>query len=178
MSDRKAQSRQSALVGLGRVVADAVTFFADADESLADEHQTAREVLSHFVFWHREYVRIVRALAKRQAPRLREGKFREFNAQATREFAFESLPALVKRFDRLQSQLERALRALPDWESNFPIKSSGKYTSVAERVPQIAAHIGNHVARLRRAAKKDPKGFRTPFGSRLIPPAACARLHR
>ncbi len=153
MPNRKMQSRESALTELDRAVADAAAFFADADESLAVGHQTAREALSHFVFWHREYVRIIRAIAAGRKPRLRVGKFREFNARATREFEHTSLLRLVEQLVQLQSILERLLVVLPDWRINFPIKAGGKHTSVAERVPQITAHIENHVARLRRAVK-------------------------
>ena len=154
------QPRRTALVQLDRAVADAVAFFADADESLANGHQTARDVLSHFVFWHREYVRIVRALAAGHKPRLRTGKFRELNAQATHEFERVSLPHLAKQFAQLQSLLERLLLALPDWRIGFPIKAGGKRTPVAERVPQITAHIEQHATRLRRAARKArPEGL-------------------
>lgn len=152
--------RRTALVQLDRAVADAVAFFADADASLASGHQTARDVLSHFVFWHREYVRIVRALAAGQKPRLRTGKFREMNAHATREFRRVSLPQLAKQFGQLHSLLDRLLLRLPDWRTDFPIKTGGKRTRVAERVPQITAHIEHHMTRLRRAARKArPEGF-------------------
>ncbi len=143
-----------ALADLNRAIEDAVTFLAQVEETLTDEHQTAREVLAHFVFWHREYVWIIRALAADRQPRLRDGKFSELNVQATREFTSESMPALASRLVSLQKQLDRALRALPDWRANFPIKAGGKRTSIAARVPQITAHIRNHVARLRRAAKR------------------------
>jgi hypothetical protein len=146
--------RRTALARLDRAVADAVAFFADADKTLADGHQAARDVLSHFVFWHREYVRIVRALVAGRPPRLRSGKFREMNAQATREFKRVSLLQLAKQFGQLQPLLERLLLALPDWRIGFPIKAGGKRTPVAERVPQITAHIGNHIARLRRAQRR------------------------
>jgi len=149
-----ARQREAALADLDRMVADAVAFFADADESLADRHQTARDVLAHFVFWHREYVRIVRALATGHKPRLRTGKFHEMNAQAAREFRGVSLPQLARQFGQLQSLLERLLLALPDWRIDFPIKAGGKRTRVAERVPQIAAHIVHHVTRLRHALKR------------------------
>ncbi len=158
MSNRKTQSRLATLAELDRAVIDAAAFFADADESLADEHQTACEVLSHLVFWHREYVRIVCALAAGDKPRLRAGKFRELNAQATRKFKRASLPRLSAQLAELQARLERMLCALPDWRIDFPVKDGGKHTRVAARVPQIAAHIRNHVARLRRVAKSKTRG--------------------
>jgi hypothetical protein len=153
MTRPNVRERASALADLDRAVRDAAAFFAQVDEALADEHQTAREVLAHFVFWHREYGRIVRALAKGRAPNLREGKFREFNAQATREFVTAPLPVLTQRLQDSQKRLQRALVALPDWDVNFPIKTGTKFTRVAIRVPQITAHIRNHVTRLQRAAK-------------------------
>jgi hypothetical protein len=153
MTRPNTRQRESPLADLDRAVADAVAFFAQVDETVADGYQTAREVLAHFVFWHREYVRIVRTLARGGVPKLREGKFREFNAQATREFATAPLPVLTRRLEDSQKRLQRALVALPDWGVNLPIKTGTQFTPVAVRVPQITAHIRNHVTRLRRAAK-------------------------
>lgn len=147
-------SRHTALETLNRTVAKAAEFFCSADEKIADGYQTAREVISHLVFWHREYVVICQALADGRRPKLRTGVFREFNAMATLEFKNESLPVLARRFCQLQNKLDRTLQCLPDWEMNFPIKEGGHWWSVQERIPTIESHIRNHVARLRRAAKR------------------------
>ena len=138
---------------LGQVVADAVCFFARVDQNLPDGEQTARTVLSHLVFWHREYVAIAEALAEGNSPTLLQGRFTAFYQQACREFASVPMPVLAMRLGEYQLRLDRALRAIPDWNAEFPIKQGGKFTSVEERVPSLAAHIRNHVISLRKAQR-------------------------
>ena len=144
---------ERSLAELGQAVAEAVSFFATVDENLPDGEQTARSVLSHLVFWHREYVAIAEALAAGRAPVLLQGRFTEFYRQAYREFASVPLPSLASQLAEFQARLDRALRAVPDWKAGFPIKQGGKFTSVEQRVPSLAAHIHNHVVSLRKAQR-------------------------
>ena len=74
--------RERLLGKLANTVSGAALFLAEADESLNDGHQTAREVLSHILFWHREYVAIVQALLEGHPPDLRHGTFAALNAPA------------------------------------------------------------------------------------------------
>ena len=138
---------------LAQAVADAVALFASVDENLPDGEQTARTVLSHLVFWHREYVAIAEALAAGRAPVLLEGRFTQFYQQACREFASVPLPVLAMRLGEYQLRLDGALRAIPDWRAEFPIKQGGKCVAIEERVPGLAAHIRNHVVSLRKAQR-------------------------
>jgi hypothetical protein len=142
------------LITLRRTVLNAALFFETTDEWLADGCQTAHEVLAHLVFWHREYVAIAQALASGRRPELRSGAFVELNARAYQEFADMPLPALARCLVMLQELLEAALRHLPDWEINFPVKQGGRYWSIGERLPTIESHIRRHVARLRHAARR------------------------
>jgi uncharacterized small protein (DUF1192 family) len=142
------------LAALDRVVMEAVNFFAGVDESLADGHQTARQVLSHLVFWHREYVRVITALAECRQPALKSGTFAELNAGADREFQTYSMPELAQRLASLQEELVRLLQQLTHWRMDFPVKQGGHFWSVEDRIPSIEAHIRNHVVRLKRAARK------------------------
>jgi hypothetical protein len=146
---------EETLDALDRTVAEAAGFFTHADESLADGCQTARDVISHLVFWHREYVASARAMAAGRPPKLRRGVSREMNAQATHEFAHESLPSLAQHLAALQRKLDKALRRLPDLNADFPIKEGGRYWSVEDRVPVIESHIRNHVKRLKQAVGKE-----------------------
>lgn len=145
---------EATLQTLNHTVADAAQFFSQVDEAVVDEHQTAREVISHLVFWHREYVRVAWALVEGCPPELRSGKFRELNALAAEDYKSESLPALATRLARLQWQLDRALRRLPDPSVNFPVKQGGSFWRARDRLPTIESHIRNHVRRLKRAARK------------------------
>jgi len=131
------------LTTLNLTSGDAAAFFAQVDEALSDLHQTARQCLSHLVFWHREYVNIARDLLAGRQPGLRHGNFKSLNAQASQEFQDESLPELAG--------LLVDLRALPDSQPHFPLKQGGHPWRVVDLVPRIEAHIRNHVDRLKRA---------------------------
>ena len=144
---------ERSLAELGEVVAEAVRLFSSVDENLPDGDQTARTVLAHLVFWHRQYVAIASALAQGRAPTLLEGRFPAFYQQAAREFAAVPMPALAGQLAEFQARLDDALRAIPDWSVEFPIKQGGKVISVEERVPSLAAHIRNHVISLRKAQR-------------------------
>ena len=139
------------LTTLNLTSGDAAAFFAQVDEALSDLHQTARQCLSHLVFWHREYVNIARDLLAGRQPGLRHGNFKSLNAQASQEFQDESLPELAGLLVDLQRQLDAWLRALPDSQAHFPLKQGGHPWRVVDLVPRIEAHIRNHVDRLKRA---------------------------
>jgi hypothetical protein len=154
MTEWQGHDAQQILGRLNRTVAEAAAYLAGADEGLCDGFQTAREVLSHLVFWHREYVAIAESLAMGRRPALKSGTFAALNAGATQEFQDESLPGLADRLLALEELLEAALQRLPDWQMNFPVKQGGFERSAAERVLAIESHIRYHVARLRRAARR------------------------
>ncbi len=59
-----AADRDQLLSLLDGTVSQAVLFFSGVDERFFDGHQTARAVLSHLVFWHREYCSITEAMLR------------------------------------------------------------------------------------------------------------------
>jgi hypothetical protein len=150
---RRSQDREQVLAQLDRTIGTAVEFFGQVDETLFDGNQTAREVLSHLVFWHREYVKVSQALLQEETPCLHSGTFTELNELATREFAKHNLLALSQRLTLLQQALSSTVCGLPDWQINFPVKQGSRSRSVADRLPMIDAHICNHVKRLERACR-------------------------
>ncbi|MBI1801781.1 MAG: hypothetical protein HYR71_09160 [Chloroflexi bacterium] len=160
---QRAHSHDEALADLSRAVDDAAAFFAAAADQLCDGHQTARDVISHLVFWHREYVCIVWALATGRRHWFRTGSFASLNAQATQEFRREPLAALAGRLRHRQQQLVKALRRLPDWTIDFPLKQGGQFCTIADRVAAIESHIRSHLSRLqaedrRRMRELSPAG--------------------
>jgi hypothetical protein len=150
------QVDEQLLTKLDETVAQAAQFFSGVDETLCDGHQTAREVLSHLVFWHQEYAAIIESLAGGRQPVLRRGAFADLNAQATRTYQTVSLRDLAHRLLSTQDRLDVALRRLPDWSMNFPVKEGGRFWSVSDRVAAIESHIRNHVYRLRRIQRHSP----------------------
>ncbi len=143
---------ESLLLALDRSVDEAVKFFRGVDEDLCDGNQTAREVLSHLVFWHCAYVGTAWALATQRVPPLFEGKYRDLNAQAVEKYRCDSMECLCDMLAHRQKQLVRALRRLPDWQVAFPMKEECAPVPAAQRIGEIEAHIRGHVTRLKRAA--------------------------
>lgn len=145
--------RQRALDALDDAVDDAIAYLTEVDPDLDGGHQTAREVLCHFVFWHREYVAITRAmLTNRQLP-LRCATYAKLNAEATKEFSEQSMTDLATSLSALQRTLSAQLLALPDWSVDFPAKEGARFKSVAERIANIEGHLRGHIKRLRRAER-------------------------
>jgi hypothetical protein len=150
---RRSQDREQVLQQLEETVAATVAFFSGVDETLFDGYQTAHEVLSHLVYWHREYVTVSQVLCQEERPCLRKGTFAELNEQAYQEFARYSLPVLSQRLVLLHKALASNLRRLPDWRIDFPIKQDSRFCSVETRLARIDSHIRSHVNRLERASR-------------------------
>ena len=145
--------RERALCALDEALAEAAGYLADVDPELDGGHQTAREVLCHLLFWHREYVAISRALLDGREPCLKEGTYAQLNAAATQEFAVQSMEDLTRSLLALQAPLHKQLLALPDWSINFPVKRDSRPKSVSDRVTTIENHLRDHIRRLRRAGR-------------------------
>jgi hypothetical protein len=141
------------LHALNVIVAEACAFFLKVDQDLFDGHQNAREILSHLVFWHREYALIIKALKDGQQPRLKAGTYAELNSAATCEFLNTPMSELAHQLRSHQDQLVDDLRLLPNWDIDFPVKSVGRSESVAGRLPSIGSHIRGHLRRLKRAER-------------------------
>ncbi len=137
---------------LRAAVNDAAAFLGGMDADFCDEHQSARQVLSHLVFWHREYVTILQALCRGQEPPLKSGKFRELNERATVEFQRVSMPTLARRFCRLQNELEQVVNGLPNPQVKWTFKQGSTQFKPSEVwLTDIIAHIRNHTRRQKRA---------------------------
>jgi hypothetical protein len=149
----KGDDRECAIRALDEALADAVGYLTDADPDLDGGHQTAREVLCHFVFWHREYVTIAQALLDGRELPLREGTYAQLNAEATREFAGQTMNELACSLLALQETLRQHLLRLSDWSIDFPVKQDSRQKGVTERVSAIESHLRDHVRRLRRAGR-------------------------
>ena len=116
----KATQREELIARLDQTVSDAAQFFAEASETLSDGHQTARAVLAHIVFWHREYVETAETLVTGRQRRCRAGTFAALNAVASRQMKDEPMRVLAHRLVRRQHALAQALRRAPDWTIDFP----------------------------------------------------------
>ena len=148
-----ATKQEALLQALDRSVTTITDFLIQVDESFFDGYQTAREVLSHLLFWHREYVMITNALVNGRYPHLRQSTFVALNARATREFRSMSMDTLCQDLCNLQRALAGNLRRLPDWDVEFPVKKGCRQATVTERVQMIQEHIDGHFSRLESAQR-------------------------
>ncbi len=149
----RGDDHERALCALDVALADAAGYLTDVDPDLDEGHQTAREVLCHLVFWHREYVTISRALLEGREPSLKDGSYARLNALATAEFGRQPMGDLACLLLTLQMTLRQQLTALPDWSISFPVKKDSRPKSVADRVLAIEDHVRGHIRRLRRAGR-------------------------
>lgn len=160
--------RNQLLTDLNDSIHAAARFFKKVDESLFDGHQTAREVLSHLVFWHREYVSISKSFLLDQEPNLLQGKLAVLNAQATRQFQTESMNELAKRLVKEQQALDENLRQLQDWNINFPFKKGCRKIDVVGRICAINDHIRHHLVRQERAYQRGEAWIKAYYSDPMI----------
>lgn len=142
---------------LERVVAEASGFFARFDEQLPVGRQTARQCLAHLVFWHREYLSILRALAQGRAAELRSGTFASLNAEAYREFAAIPMSEMACQLESLQRELDSQLRVLLDPQMEVLLKQMAHSWQLAELIPRVAGHIRGHTRKFQAAEKRCQK---------------------
>ncbi len=143
--------RDRLLSELGETITVAANFFMNVDENLFDGHQTAREVISHLVFWHHEYCEICQALLLGQKPTLLAGSLALLNEQATRKYQKNNMVELALCLAEQQKTLELILRQLKDWNINFPFKKGCRQIDIAGRIRSINRHIRHHLVQQVRA---------------------------
>ncbi len=146
--------RDQLLSDLNDCVVLAADFFMLVHENLYDGHQTAREVLAHLVFWHREYSTIAAALSLKEDPVLLAGSLAVLNQQAAAEFQQWTMDELAKHLINTQERLDANLRQMTDWSVNFPFKKGCRKLDVVGRICSIIDHIRHHLVRQERAFRR------------------------
>jgi hypothetical protein len=151
ISDR--DSLNTVVNRLSLSIQEAVGFFISAPVELRDGPQSVKEVLSHLVFWHREYVNILGALLAGRSADLRMGKFRELNEQAYAEFRDRSMAELASLLSGYQEQLEALLMSGFDPRQMMQVKQGSRAWGVLELMDRVEAHIRGHLLRLKTAQR-------------------------
>jgi len=146
--------QKNRLDSLAETVSAAAVYLEQSDRYLSDGYQTTRQVLSHLVFWQREYVSIAESLVEGREPILRKETYADLNAAAACEFESKSMADMAHLLLEYQAKLGQVLRRLPDWEIMYPVKYGGRLKSVTDRLPEIESHIGHHLKRLQRAERR------------------------
>ncbi|MDX1417795.1 MAG: hypothetical protein R3293_26575 [Candidatus Promineifilaceae bacterium] len=152
--NQAATEREQLISHLNGTVSEAVLFFSSMDGDFFDGHQTARAVLSHLVFWHREYCSITQDLLKGNNLKLLKGSQALLNERAFCEYRSTSMSDLAACLTNFQKVFTTNLRCLDNWDANFPFKMGCRKTDVGGRVRTIERHIRHHLTRQQRAHQR------------------------
>lgn len=107
-----------------------------------------KEVLAHLVYHHELYVNLVEAFLAGTLMEPPKGTFRELNAQAVA--ASRGIPPseLVDRFQKANQRLVEMYKHHNPSEITVEIKAGARLRTLAELVPEVEAHIRNHLKKL------------------------------
>lgn len=118
--------------------------------ALAEQDWGPKEVLAHLVYHHELYVNLVEAFLAGTPVAPPKGHFRDLNAQAVA--ASRDIPPseLVDRFRKANQRLVELYREHDPRAITVEIKAGAKRRTLAELVPEVEAHIRNHLEKLRK----------------------------
>jgi hypothetical protein len=112
-------------------------------------------VLAHLVYHHELYVALVEACVAGTPAQPPAGTFRELNAQAVAANAGVPAPALVARLSKIlfrgqeaNRRLERLYLVHNPHAVVVEIKAGARPRTLAALVPEVEAHIRNHLLKL------------------------------
>lgn len=112
----------------------------------------AHEVLSHIVFWHETYARILEAMAEGHQPAVLVGVFPEFNRIAVERLRTVPDAVLVARLRRANAIVVAALGSLSP-HARVRIKSGTNARGPVEFADRVEAHLRGHLEELRRLSR-------------------------
>lgn len=125
-----------------------------------------REILCHIVYWHEDYVTVLRAINQHEPPPLKVGNFRDFNDLAVQELGMVPADVLLGRLETAQRRLAlELLRMSP--AAKIRIKTGSMARGPVEFARRVDGHIRGHLADVRRT-----RSARTRWGSVRSTPAA------
>lgn len=119
-------------------------------DALAEQEWGPKEVLAHLVYHHELYANLVEAFLAGTPMEPPRGTFRELNAQAVA--ASRGIPPseLVDRLRKANQRLVELYQQNNPREIMVEIKAGAKLRTLAELVPEVEAHVRNHLKRLRK----------------------------
>ncbi len=119
--------------------------------ALEEQDWGAREVLAHLVFHHELYVRLAEADVFRLPYVPLEGKYREINARAVATNRGYSPSELVARLEQANRRLVELYEQHDPSKICVQIKAGVKIRKLQELLPEVEAHIRNHLIKLQKA---------------------------
>ena len=119
-------------------------------EALAQQAWGPREVLAHLVFHHELYVNLAEANIFGTPHVALTGKYREINAGAVAINRGFSSGELTARLRQANQRLVELYERYDPAKTCVQIKAGVKVRSLAELVPEVEAHIRNHLLKLQK----------------------------
>ncbi len=113
----------------------------------------AVQVLAHLVYHHEAYVAQAEAVANGAPFRPPAGRWREINALAVESLAAVPVPDLLDRLRAANDRLSEIYRQCDPNSISLELKRGVRMRSLAELVPEVEAHIRNHLLRLEAAER-------------------------
>ncbi len=125
--------------------------------ALVEQDWGPKEVLAHLVYYHELYVKLVEAFLAGTPMEPPKGTFRELNAQAVVASRGTPPSELVDRFQKANQRLVELCQRYDTREITVEIKAGAKPRPLAELIPEVEAHIRNHLKQLHKdlQARKD-----------------------
>ncbi len=129
-----------------RVVARGIAYVeANADSEVKIDIWTPREVLCHWIYWHRATVEGMESAAAGDGPHRIYADSDEMNARSVGRKSGWTVVRLVEEMEELQERLVAAARALPDPNDTVIIRGDGSEASGVQRLETIVSHWREHL---------------------------------
>ena len=129
-----------------RVVARGIAYVeANADSEVKIDIWTPREVLCHWIYWHRATVEGMESAAAGDGPHRIYADSDEMNARSVGRKSGWTVVRLVEEMEELQERLVAAARALPDPNDTVVVRGDGSEASGVQRLETIVSHWREHL---------------------------------
>lgn len=124
--------------------------------ALADQPWGPKEVLAHLVYYHELYLRLLEASLTGRPEQPPRGRFSDLNAAAVTQSRGVPPDELVHRFQQANVRLMELYQEHDPRGITLEIKAGAKLRTLAELVPEVEAHIRNHLEKLRKNPRYVP----------------------
>lgn len=122
--------------------------------ALVEQDWGPKEVLAHLVYYHELYVKLVEAFIAGVPAVPPKGRFQDLNAQAVAASRGVTPVELVERLKKANHRLVELYQRHNPRKISVEIKAGAKLRTLAELIPEVEAHIRNHLRKLSKNLKE------------------------
>jgi hypothetical protein len=121
--------------------------------ALVEQDWGPKEVLAHLVYHHELFVKMVEAFLAGTPVDPPKGRFRDLNAEAVAASRGLTAPELVDRLQKANQRLVKHYQQNDPSRITVKIKAGAKLRTLADLVPEVEAHIRNHLKKLHKESQ-------------------------